>query len=104
MARIRPPFINPAAHLLAHLACERGAADGRVVGAAHAAGGVVDFYGQAVGHAAAHALQLGDAEVYAVAGAAGTAVGARVVEHGVFPRPVCFAQTRASALSIVHPS
>src|SRR5689334_2217032 len=83
MAGVGAPFVDAAGHGLADLAGERGAARRRVVGAAHAAEGAVHVDRKAGWHPAAVVVEFVDAEVDAVAGAAGAALLA--IGHAAAP-------------------
>ena len=75
------PFVNAASGFLPDGAGEGGAARAGVVGAAHAAGVVVDCFGQASGYSATLGLGFVDREINAKARAAGAA-GETGMGHG----------------------
>ena len=75
------PFVDAASRFFTYGAGERGAARAGVVGAAHAAGVVVDCVGQASGYSATLGLGFVNREINAKARTAGAA-GETGMGHG----------------------
>ena len=71
-ARRGSPLVDAADRSLAHLAAQRCATRGLVVGAAQAAQAVIEFDGQTPWNRSAFVFELMNRKVHAEAGAAGT--------------------------------